>query len=189
MVIRSLCFNIYLLLMVAFALVTGCSSASSKSKTQIATFRVHLESPRDPSGMTEVISLLRNSPVQVTIEKSPFLNESHLAESKLLASGDEFILSVRLNQEGQRLLEQYTSTNPQRRIAIRSQFRIGENVHDRWLAAPLVTRRISEGVLNFSPDADLEESEALVKGLNKAAGLKEPKKKKSELPQTDGGVK
>jgi preprotein translocase subunit SecD len=192
MVIRALRFNIYLLLIAVLVLSNGCGTFSSKNKIHVATLRVHLESPRDPSGMTETISLLRNAPVQITIEKNPFLNEAHIEQARVLEAGDEFILSIKLNQQGQRLLEQYTSTNPQRRLAIRSQFRIGEQVYDRWLAAPLVTRRISEGVLNFSPDADRAETDELVKGLNKAADFKEPKPpkvKKVEAKTTDGGVK
>lgn len=188
MVIRPSRFNIYLLLTAALVAVVGCESLATKQKNQIATLRVHLEAPRDPSGMTEKISVLRSSPMALTIEKTAFLNETDIASTKVIESGDEFILSIQLNQQGQRMLEQYSSTNPQRRFAIRSQFRQGTNVFDRWLAAPLVMRRISDGVLAFSPDADRDEAEIIVKGWNKAAGVKEPKKKKNEDTAKDGGT-
>ncbi len=188
MVIRSSRFNIYLLLAAALVAVVGCETVSSKSKNQIATLRVHLEAPHDPSGMTEKVSVLRASPISVTIEKTAFLNETDIAATTVIASGDEFILSIQLNQQGQRLLEQYSSANPQRRFAIRSQFRQGTNVFDRWLAAPLITRRISDGTLSFSPDADREEADIIVKGWNKAAGVKEPKKKKADNKPEDGGA-
>ena len=189
MVIRPPRFNIYLLLAAALVVGGGCESFPSKSKNQIATLRVHLEAPNNPSDMTEKVSVIRTSPISVTIEKTPFLNETDISAAKVVESGDEFKLSIQLNQQGQHLLEQYSSTNPQRRFAIRSQFRQGTNVFDRWLAAPLIMRRISDGNLSFSPDADREEADTIVKGWNKAAGFKEPKKKKAPENVKNGGTK
>ena len=188
MVIRPSRFNIYLLLATALVALVGCKTFSSKSKKQIATLRVHLEAPHDPSGMTERVSVLRASPISVNIEKSPFLSETDIGAAKVVENGDEFILSIQLNQQGQRLLEQYSSANPQRRFAIRSQFRQGTNVFDRWLAAPLVMRRISNGILSFSPDANREEAEIIVKGWNKAAGAPDPKKQEEADKTKDGGT-
>ncbi len=188
MVIRPSRFNIYLLLATALLVAVGCETVASKSKNQIATLRVHLEAPNHPSDMTEKVSVLRASPITVKIEKTAFLNETDIASAKVIESGDEFILSIQLNQMGQRLLEQYSSANPQRRFAIRSQFRQGTNVFDRWLAAPLITRRVSDGVLSFSADADREEADIIVKGWNKAAGFKEPKKPKAADKAKDGGA-
>ena len=189
MVIRPSRFNIYLLLAAALLTAVGCETFSSKSKKQIATLRVHLEAPNNPSDMTEKVSVLRASPITVKIEKTAFLNETDIASAKVISIGDEFILSIQLNQMGQRLLEQYSSANPQRRFAIRSQFRQGTNVFDRWLAAPLITRRISDGVLSFSADTDREEADIIVEGWNKAADFKEPKKQKAADDAKDGGVK
>ena len=189
MVIRPSRFNIYLLLAVVLIVVVGCSTLSSRSKKQIATLRVHLESPHNPSGMTEVVSVIRASPMSINIESQPFLTESDLTAAKLIAGNEEFFLQLQLNQQGQRLLEQYSSANPQRRIVIRSQFRLGTNVFDRWLAAPLVTRRISDGIIAFSPDADREEAEALVAGLNKAAEYEPPKADKVKTDKASGGKK
>lgn len=187
MVIRPSRFNIYLLLAVALGVVAGCSSAASREKKQIATLRVHMEAPHDPSSLTETVSLLRAAPVSIKIESQPFLTEGDLAVAKIIAGKDEFVLRLQLNQQGQRLLEQYSSANPQRRLAIRSQFRQGTNVFDRWLAAPLVLGRISDGVLVFSPDADRGESEALVRGLNNAAGYIPPKEVKADAGKSVGG--
>ena len=41
-------------------------------------------------------------------------------------------------------------------------------IEGRWLAAPLIRQRISDGTLSFSPDASREEMERLVFGLNEA---------------------
>ena len=130
----------------------------------------------------------RQSPIAVKIEKTPFLNETHVALASIIGNDEEFIVSIQLNPEGQHLLEQYSSTNPQRRFAIRSQFRQGTNVFDRWLAAPLIMRRISDGVLAFSPDADRVEADIFVEGLNNAAEVPKPKKKKADDKAKDGGA-
>ncbi len=189
MVIRPSRFNIYLLLAAALITAVGCKTFSSKSKKQIATLRVHLEAPHDPSELTEKVSVLRSSPISVKIEKTPFLNETHVTLASVIEANEEFIVSIQLNQQGQRLLEQYSSNNPQRRFAIRSQFRQGTNVFDRWLAAPLITRRISDGILSFSPDADREETGIFVEGLNNSAEVPKPKKPKFSDEDFDGGKK
>ena len=69
---------------------------------------------------------------------------------------------------GTALLEQCTTRNRGRRIAIFSQF--GEKMKDyRWLAAPVISRRITDGVLVFTPDATREEAEEIAAGLNNVA--------------------
>ena len=40
------------------------------------------------------------------------------------------------------------------------------NVYDRWIAALLITRRIADGLLTFTPDASREEADAMVLGWN-----------------------
>ena len=67
------------------------------------------------------------------------------------------------------LLEQYTSANPGKHMAIFSQFhRAGteDQNESRWLAGPRITGRISNGVLIFTPDATLEETQLIALGLN-----------------------
>jgi preprotein translocase subunit SecD len=196
MVIHPLRFNINLLLATLLLGAAGCQTPEQKQEKQTATLRIHLETNPLPLGQSEQIRILRHAPVSVTIEKSPFLHEGHLTSASLLETADGFALKLQLNQQGQWLLEQYTSANTRRRIAIRSQFRVGTNVFDRWLAAPMVSNRINDGVLAFTPDADRAEAEALVKGWNntahykpkdktpkaKAATDKAPDAKFSELP-------
>ena len=49
------------------------------------------------------------------------------------------------------MLEQYTAANPGRHLVIFGQW--GDKLADgRWLAAPLITHRISNGLLAFTPD-------------------------------------
>ena len=71
-------------------------------------------------------------------------------------------------RRGKWLLEQKTTTNPGKHIAIFAEW--GKKLKEsRWLAAPVIPRRISNGVLTFTPDATREEMEQLVLGLNNLA--------------------
>jgi hypothetical protein len=55
-----------------------------------------------------------------------------------------------------------------RRLVIFSEFgkKLSQN---RWLAAPLIQRRIENGLLVFTPDATRAEAEEIAAGLNRVA--------------------
>jgi hypothetical protein len=173
MVIRLLRFNLKLLLLVSLLgllALTGCLSPEAKQERQKATLRVHLEANPNPPGQTERIIVLRSAPTVMHIEKQPCLTEVHIAAAQLLDVTDGFLIMIKLNQQGQWLLEQYTTSNPNRRFAIRTQFRQSTNVFDRWIAAPLIGRPVRDGLLAFTPDADREEARLIVRGWNNVAG-------------------
>ena len=184
MVIRPSRFNIYLLLSALLLAGAGCQSPQEKEKKQTATIRVHQETNPLPGAQSERVTVLRHSPMFIEIERSPFLNEGHVASASVVENQDGFFLMIQLNQQGQWLLEQYSSANTKRRFAIRSQFRVSTNMFDRWLAAPVITRRIADGVLAFTPDADRKEAEAIARGLNNTAGYK-PKEQASDAKSTE----
>jgi preprotein translocase subunit SecD len=79
-----------------------------------------------------------------------------------------FEISLQFNREGTWLLEQYSSANRGRKIAVFCEFGVELKEH-RWLAAPVVSKRISDGLLVFTPDASREEAEEIVRGLNNVA--------------------
>lgn len=188
MVIHPPRFNIYLLLIAALWSGTGCQSAKTKEEKQTATLRVHQETNPQPQDRSERILVLRHAPMYIEIERSPFLSEVHVASASVLESQDGFHLMIQFNQQGQWLLEQYSSANTKRRFAIRSQFRVSTNVFDRWLAAPVIGRRITAGVLTFTPDADRTEADAIARGLNNVAGYK-PKENQSDADAKFSDVK
>jgi len=49
--------------------------------------------------------------------------------------------------------------------------------NERWLAAPVISRRIPDGVLVFTPDASRAEADDIVLGLNNIAREVEKKNK------------
>jgi len=167
-------FNLYLALVLLIPTVIGCQTSSSRARKEISTFRVHLEVRPEPTGQTETITVFRDNPVEMTVEKSPFLTEVHVQSAKLVDRFGVPAIQIQLNRSGTWLLEQYTTANRGRHMAIFSQF--GETPDKaRWLAAPLIRQRIADGFLVFTPDASREEAERIVRGLNNLVAQRKQK--------------
>lgn len=169
MVIRWRRFNINLLgttLLLAF--LAGCVTTGSKSGQHIATLRVHLEVNPDGTDRNIRVPIYRANPILLNVQTSPILNEAFVAQASLVDTLGGFKLVIQFDTRGTRLLEQFSATNPGKHFAIATQFAKSTN-ETRWLAAPLVSRRIPDGVLSFTPDATREEAEEIVRGLNNAA--------------------
>ncbi len=172
MVICESRFNINLVLITCLAMLCGCQTADHKSKKAQCTFRVHQQVNRDPAGNTEEISVGRDHPVKFLVQKNPFLNESNIKEAKVVDVIGGFALRVEFDRKGKWLLEEYTVGSGGRHFAIFSQFvpPQGDKLNEgRWLAAPRISQRISDGVLLFTIDASREEAEQIAQGLNYVA--------------------
>ena len=161
-------FNIYLLPLLLASLLCGCrthNSAQDKEKKELATFRVHLEASADDAFGGAKAQIYRAAPVELTIEKDPFLTEGHVESAQVVNAFGGFDLRIKLNTEGTWLLQTYSAGNPGKHYAIFSQF--GEKSNKgRWLAAPMFGRVMSDGILQFTPDASHEEAEQIARGLN-----------------------
>jgi hypothetical protein len=130
--------------------------------------RLHIETRSDNSGHQQAVSVLRDNPVQVNIQKSYFLNEANIAEANVIDGIGGFALSIKFDRRGRYLLEQYSTANNGKRIAVYAQF--GDGLKEsRWLGAPVIHKRMGDGVFTFTPDASREESEEIAKGLNNVA--------------------
>lgn len=164
-------FNIYLLPLLTAALLCGCrthNNAEGKEKKEMATLRVHLEASADDAFGGAKAQIYRADPVELTVEKDPFLTEAHVESAEVVNVLGGFDLRVKLNTEGSWLLQTYSASNPGKHYAIFSQF--GEKSNKgRWLAAPMFGRVMSDGILQFTPDASHEESEQIARGLNNMA--------------------
>ena len=75
-----------------------------------------------------------------------------------------FSIVLRFDFHGKLALEHASTAYKGNRIAIHAQF-----PERRWLAAPRVSTRITDGVITFTPDATREEAELIVQGLNNVA--------------------
>jgi hypothetical protein len=158
-------FNIYLALAVLLGLACGCQTSK---KPQKAAMRVHIETSPDPAGTTQQISVLRSDPVLVTIKREPILSEANVVTAKIIEAQGGFAFEIKFDETGTWVLEQYSAANPGRHFLVFGQW--GEKLAEgRWLAAPLISRRISNGTLAFTPDCSREEADKFIPGVNEAA--------------------
>ena len=142
--------------------VTGCLSTKKKEATLL---KFHLEVNPDGSDRSKPVPIYRASPIYVNVETKPFIQEGNVVQAAVIDdSFGGFQLKVQLDRQGSWLLEQYTTASKGKRVAIFSHF--GEA---RWLGAPILTKRIADGVFAFTPDATREETERMVRGLNELA--------------------
>lgn len=159
-------FNVYLGLALLSALALtmgGCRSAERKKKLA-TTLRFHLEKNPDGTERTATATVGRAAPFQISVESDPFLTEVYIVKASLLDAVGGHQIFLTFDRQGTWLLEQYTTANKGRRIAIFSQF--GDA---RWLAAPVITKQIADGMFTFAPDATREEAERIVAGLLEVA--------------------
>jgi len=174
MKIRFFSFNSYLCwgVCLLLALTGGCSSSKEKkkkedySKREEASLRLYLEVNPDGSDRNGSIAVGRQAPFTLNVEKRAFLTEFNIEKASLVDAYGGFSISVQFDKEGSWILEQYTTANKGKRMAIAAEFG-----HVRWLAAPVIEQRIGDGLLVFTPDASRAESERIVSGLNRVAKL------------------
>jgi hypothetical protein len=159
-------FNTYLVLAVMLATVCGCQT--DKKLKDVSALRVHLQINSSEVGATDTVSVLRADPLSVTITHDPILTEANVLAARVIDSPGGYSVEVQFDGSATLMLEQYTAGNPGRHLVIFGQW--GDKVTDgRWLAAPLITHRISNGLLAFTPDCSRAHADRLVLGLNNVA--------------------
>jgi len=161
-------FNLYLLLLAGLFAGAGCQSDKDKGDKHLASLRLHLENRAQLPGVGKTVSVIRANPVLVTINEDPVLTEASIVRANLLDTPVGYAVEVKFDETGTYTLEQYTSAYEGKHFVIFGQW--SENsTNSRWLAAPLITHRIVNGVFAFTPDASHEEAKQLVLGLNNMA--------------------
>ena len=183
MMIRFGWFNLYFAAAVALAAGFGCQSPGQQK--EMGLLRVHLEVGREvDTNRCTVVQIPRTAPVELQIDRTAFLTEVDLKDVKVTEDPGGFSIWVQFNRKGSWLLEQYTSGNRGKHLAIYAQFiKPGEQKHTagRWLAAPRINQRLADGILVFAPDATRDEADELVLGLHNVI---ESVQKKSMLPDS-----
>ncbi len=172
MIIRCHGFNIYLIAVLGLVLAVGCRSTETKRKEAVATLQLRQEMNPEPTGRTEVVTIMQDPLVTMRVDRQAFLQDVNVTEAKVLDVVGGFALSIQFDRKGAWLLEQYTGASLGRRIAIFSQF--GEPPEytinkGRWLGAIQITKRITDGLLIFTPNTTREEAEEIATGLNNVA--------------------
>jgi preprotein translocase subunit SecD len=162
-------FNLFLLLLTLAAL---CGCQTTKKPKEVSALRIHAELGSDAGGTSMTISAPpRADPVVLTISRDPFLTEANIIAAGVIKSpgGLGSAVAVQFDESGALILEQYSSASVGKHFAIYGQW--GDKVKNgRWLAAPLITRRIANGVFSFNGDfKSTNELDRLVLGLNNVA--------------------
>ena len=161
-------FNIYLAVAIALGLL--CSCKTNEPHGQVSALRVHVEVSRDNAGTGEEVTVIRADPVTVNILKQPILTEANIVGAKIIDAPGGFAINVHFDETGTWIFEQYTAANTGRHLALFGQW--GEKLaNGRWLAAPLITHRIADGSLSFTPDMSREEAEQFIIGLSNSAAF------------------
>jgi len=145
-------------------LALGCASWHHK-KDPVAVLRVHIESEGHITGKNKAVPILRAQPLMLNIATDPILSEADVTSARVLDTDGGFAIEIRFLVAGSWRLEQYSSGNPGKHLAIFAQWS-DKQEDGRWLAAPILVRRMAGGTLVFTPDATREEAQKIVDGLN-----------------------
>lgn len=155
-------FNLYFLLSI---LLTGCAtSEKSKEKKEQSTVRLHLEVPQTDDNRASGVVLVARERIPINVEREPFLTEGDLHHAEIVAEPGGFAIALNFSDHGMFQLDMVSTSNKGRRIAVLAQF-----PESHWIAAPMITHRISNGVFLFTPDLTLEQAQRFVRGLNNVA--------------------
>jgi hypothetical protein len=158
MKIRLAPFNIYLLVLAAALFAASCKTAEERKQSKEAsTIRVFVAKGGLKDGN---VTVYRQNPLTLRVDKEPLLSEGDLETASVVDMPGGYAINAQFNGHGALVLEGATVAHKGQHLAIQSDF--GER---RWLAAPVITRRISNGALVFTPDATREEAERIVRGL------------------------
>ena len=158
------CFAINLFLLPALLLAGACKTAEEKEQAKrAASIHLHLETNPDGTPHNAPVPIFRQNPIYVNVQQNFVLDEGLMRRADIVDVDDHGGWAIRLlfDDRGARRLEYITTANKGRRFAIFAKWD-----ERRWLAAPLITKNITDGVLIFTPDATREESEVIVEGLN-----------------------
>jgi len=165
-------FNIYFVLALVPTLFGGCRTEEGRKLNALARIEFHMEIPKDATGRGTQIPVFRAHPVMFVVDKVPFLTESTLKEAKVVETMGTYALQLQFDSQGSMLLEQYTTANPTRHMAIFCQYSEAPDYKPtagRWLGAPKINGRITNGRVLFTPDATLDETEQMALQLNNTA--------------------
>jgi hypothetical protein len=174
--IRKLGFsiNIYLAALLAIG-AAGCAGGLSLKRKEVSTLRLHQVINPDGTERCQKLQFLRSSPMTVWIDRSPFLNEGYVEKAAVVTNMGTYEIQVQFDHSGALRLDSASVAMRGQRFAVYSDF--GEG---RCLAVPVFTHRITNGVLQFSADASLEEMLRIVRGLNNVSKYWQKQKKKLE---------
>lgn len=156
---RRAWFNTFLLA----GLLAGNGCQGPGQAKGLAGLGLHLEVNPDGTDRSGPVTVGRSSPFVVNVNQRPFITQQELKGAELVQTDTGYALKLEFDRRGTLLLDQYSSAYRGKRAAVWARW----DRQVRWLAAPRMEQRITNGVLVFTPDASPAEAQQLVQGLNK----------------------
>ena len=159
--------NALLLAMLAGAPGLGCAERDKHgNKLKPVQLRLHIESYQDVPERLTTITMGRAAPFSYSVERGSFLKDDQIVAATLLENDGLYAIKIKLDRQGETILNQLTSSNSGKRIAVWAEF--GEV---RWIGSVRIERRITNGEMTFTPDTTRDEAEKIVDGVNHLAKM------------------
>ena len=171
-------FNLYLLL--AALTLGGTACQTGKSKKLETSLRIHTEA-RAEASFTRKIKVFKDESVPMLINDMPLLTDVDVVDAQIVEALGGFALQIKFNPTGRWQLDKHTGLNIGRHYAIFVLFGNDPAV-SRWIAAPIISHRIANGVILFTPDCTREEAELIVQGLPQEQPKTESDATKEQFP-------
>ena len=163
-------FNVYLLLAI---ILSACATDGAKGKKngrtkeekkELAAIRFHLESFPDGTGHNGPVLVMQQ---KINVDREPFLSEADIVDAAVVENVGGFGVQIFFDSHGAMLLDMTTTSNKGKRIVVLTQYPNPkpQKQFSRWVAAPMITKRVANGVLAFTPDLSREEANRIVRGL------------------------
>lgn len=159
-------FNI-ILAMICVALTGGCKTSLKKKlkKDEISTLECYVETHQGLGERSKIVEVGRTNPEQFLIAATPIVRQHNVLKAELWDTKDGGIaIRCELDRWGRASLRNASLLHRGKRMAVYSQFPEG-----RWLDVLTMGSDTADGVLIIYPDANEEEAQRIVDGLNKLA--------------------
>jgi hypothetical protein len=182
-------FNTYLTSALALvaALTLGCKSTEEKQREHTrTTLWLHLETAENSPDTNHVMKV-EIAGASLNCDTRPFLTDENLLKAEIapMPEGGQ-ALRLQFDERGRLIIDQYTNQHRFKRVIFFAEWGVDYDrksvladwgfrqprqspktkLTRRWLAAPRMTRRVSDGTIVFTPDLSSEELDQLVLGLN-----------------------
>jgi len=167
MMFKSARFNTYLTVALLLLLLgPGCeTTAKKKEDKETALLSLHLQTDQLDGPHIKHISVFRAAPIYLNVDEDPYVDSGNLVAAAVADDEGSYAIQIKFDMHGTILLDQMTSGNQTKRIAVYCKW----DKESRWLSAKLINRRAFDGIYSFTPDASREEVERIVRGLNNVA--------------------
>ena len=161
---------------------TGCASTpdqkqTKKDKKDVAQMRIFREANDFTGQAAEAGSLGvtmakvgRADPMEFQVLKDPVLDERDLKKAELVEEAHGgFSIGIEFTRHGTMVLEMNSLAVQGGHLLVAGRWSDGTNVLGRFIAAPLIRRRLDKGIIAFTPDMNRDEATRFVRGLNNVA--------------------